>query len=130
VVPFKILHDRRIQVQFEVVTIQKLILEDIMMKVLISTWLLLPLCFGFNNKTKRIAGGQDVGWDRYPYFALLEIKWREQTTDPIRTNWCGSVVIATSSLLVRPFSLLNGQRYIMTHFLLQDCSPLPTKAEY
>jgi secreted trypsin-like serine protease len=78
-----------------------------MLKVIISMWVLLPLCFGFNNITTRIAGGQNVGWDRYPYFALLEIKWKDQATDPISTNWCGSVVIASSSLLVCSFSPLN-----------------------
>jgi secreted trypsin-like serine protease len=74
---------------------------------MILIWLLLlPLCWGYANVTKRIVGGEEVGWDRYPYFALLEIKWKDQTTDPTtRTTWCGSVVIATSSLLVRRHSL-------------------------
>jgi hypothetical protein len=102
-----------------------------MEKVMIFLWMLLPFCLGSRNLATRIAGGQEVGWDRYPYFALLEIKWKEHTTDPIRTNWCGSVVIASSSLLVRPFTPLNVQRFIMTHFVsFQDCSSLLAKTQY
>jgi hypothetical protein len=72
-----------------------------MLLLLLTSFLFLPLCFSFNNVTQRIVGGQEVGWDRYPYFGLLETRWRDGASDEVRTSWCGSVLIAKSTLLVR-----------------------------
>jgi secreted trypsin-like serine protease len=90
-----------------------------MLREIIFIWLLLlPLCWGYRNVTKRIAGGEEVGWDRYPYFALLEIKWKDQSKNRVVTDWCGSVVIATSSLLVRRHSLPRMWIWIPHSFFL------------